>query len=155
MVIERKINTVSVRMRSLHPLDHALELLHFGFRGLTIKADQFLATHDLSRVHHRVLYIIARADEINVGDLAMTLGVSKQALHRPLKHLLDQDLVCSSRSPERHRFKLLALTEMGRTVEQTATELERQTLYQALRNVGVEGQEAWTSVMVSLADNLN
>jgi DNA-binding MarR family transcriptional regulator len=155
MVIERKINTASVSMKSLHPLDYALELLHFGFRGLTIKADQFLATRDLSRVHHRVLYIIARADEINVGDLAMTLGISKQALHRPLKHLIDQDLVCSSRSPERHRFKLLALTEAGRAVEQTATELERQTLDQALRNVGGEGREAWTSVMASLADNLN
>jgi len=155
MVIENKLNTASVRMKSLHPLDHALELLHFGFRGLTIKADQFLATRDLSRVHHRVLYIIARADEINVGDLALTLGVSKQALHRPLKHLIDQDLVFSSRCPEHHRFKLLQLTEVGRAVEQTATELERQTLHQAFSNVGVEGREAWTSVMASLADNLN
>ena len=155
MVIEKRTNTASARMRSLHPLDHALELLHFGFRGLTIKADEFLATHDLSRVHHRILYIIARTDEINVGDLAMTLGVSKQALHRPLKALLDQDLVCFSRAPERHRFKLLALTDTGRTVEQTATELERQTLQQAFGKVGVEGQAAWTSVMTSLADNLN
>lgn len=155
MVIEKKINTASVSMKSLHPLDHALELLHFGFRGLTIKADQFLATRDLSRVHHRILYIIARADEINVGDMAMTLGISKQALHRPLKHLIDQELVCFSRSPERHRFKLLALTEGGRAVEQTATELERQTLDQAFRKVGIEGQEAWTTVMASLADNLN
>ncbi|RLU08142.1 transcriptional regulator [Pseudomonas prosekii] len=155
MVIEKKINSASVSMKSLHPLDHALELLHFGFRGLTVKADQFLATLDLSRVHHRVLYIIARADEINVGDLAMTLGISKQALHRPLKHLIDQDLVCFSRAPERHRFKLLALTEAGRVVEQTATESERQTLDQAFRSAGVEGQAAWTSIMASLADNLN
>lgn len=155
MVIEKKINKASVRMKSLHPLDHALELLHFGFRGLTIKADKFLAMRDLSRMHHRVLYVIARADEINVGSLAMTLGVSKQALHRPLKHLIDQDLVYSSRSPEHHRFKLLTLTEVGRAVEHTATELERQTLHQAFDDVGVEGQEAWTSVMASLADNLN
>jgi hypothetical protein len=58
-------------------------------------------------IHHRP------ADEINVGDLAMTLGISKQALHRPLQHLIDQDLVCFSRSLERRRFKLLALTEAG------------------------------------------
>ncbi|MGY2374019.1 MarR family winged helix-turn-helix transcriptional regulator [Pseudomonas sp. SDO524_S393] len=155
MVINKKINTASVHMQSLHPLDTALELLHFGFRGLTVKADRFLATHELSRVHHRVLYIIARADEINVGDLAMTLGVSKQALHRPLKHLFDRQLVHYTRAPERHRFKLLALTEQGEAVEQTATELERQVLRQAFDSVTPEGQDAWTAVMTALADNLN
>ena len=63
MVIEKKINTASVRMKSLDPLDHSLELLHFGFRGLTVEADRFLATQGLSRAHHRILYVIARADE--------------------------------------------------------------------------------------------
>lgn len=155
MVINKKINSASVQMRSLHPLDTALELLHFGFRGLTVKADQFLATHALSRVHHRVLYIIARADEINVGDLALTLGVSKQALHRPLKHLFEQQLVQYTRAPERHRFKLLALTEQGGAVEAEATELERQVLRQALDRVKPKGQDAWTTVMTALADNLN
>jgi DNA-binding MarR family transcriptional regulator len=132
-----------------------LELLHFGFRGLTVKADLFLASHDLSRVHHRILYIIARAEEINVGDLAMTLGVSKQALHRPLKHLFENEHVSYTRSPHQHRFKLLVLTPQGQVIERTATELERELLHRALLNVGSEGQEAWTSVMASLAENLN
>jgi DNA-binding MarR family transcriptional regulator len=155
MIIAKKLNTASVPMRSLHPLDHALELLHFGFRGLTVQADLFLATRDLSRVHHRILYIIARADDINVGDLAMTLGVSKQGLHRPLKHLFDQALVTYTRAPQQHRFKILTLTEEGQRVEQTATEHERQLLDRALRDVGETGQQAWTSVMTSLAENLN
>jgi DNA-binding MarR family transcriptional regulator len=142
-------------MKSLHPLDHGLELLHFGFRGLTVQADLFLAALDLSRVHHRILYIIARADDINVGDLAMTLGVTKQGLHRPLKHLFDQGLVLYTRAPDQHRFKRLALTEQGQSVEHTATEHERQILQGALRTVGKKGREAWTSVMASLADNLN
>jgi len=102
-----------------------------------------------------VLYIIARADEINVGDLALNLGVSKQALHRPLKHLFEQQLVQYTRAPERHRFKLLALTEQGGAVEAAATELERQVLRQALDCVKPKGQDAWTTVMTALADNLN
>ncbi|MBD9415275.1 MarR family transcriptional regulator [Pseudomonas sp. PDM16] len=155
MVIEKKINTASVRMRSLDPLDHSLELLHFGFRGLTVEADRFLETQGLSRVHHRILYVIARADEINVGELAATLGVSKQATHRPLTHLFERELVCYSRQPERHRFKLLALTEQGQVLEQAATELERRCLRDAFAATDAAGQEAWMKIMLSLAERLN
>ncbi|PAU58504.1 MarR family winged helix-turn-helix transcriptional regulator [Pseudomonas indica] len=155
MVIEKKINTASVRMKPLDPLDHSLELLHFGFRGLTVEADRFLETQGLSRVHHRILYVIARADEINIGDLASTLGVSKQAAHRPLTHLFERDLVCYTREPGRHRFKLLALTERGQALEQAASELERQALRDAFARTDVQGKEAWMKVMMALAERLN
>lgn len=155
MAIQNKINSASVQMRALDPLDHALELLHFGFRGLTVEADAFLETQGLSRVHHRILYVIARAAEINVGELAATLGVSKQAVHRPLTHLFERELVGYSRAPERHRFKLLALTEHGQALEQQATELERKTLRQAFAQTDEAGQSAWTAVMQALAERLN
>jgi len=72
-------------IRELHPLDGALLLMHFAFRGLVSQADRHLEKHGLSRVHHRILYVIARADGISVGGLLEVLGVSKQALHRPMK----------------------------------------------------------------------
>ncbi|MGE7991013.1 MarR family winged helix-turn-helix transcriptional regulator [Pseudomonas sp. NPDC089554] len=155
MVIEKKINTAAVRMTSLDPLDHALELLHFGFRGLTVEADAYLATLGLSRVHHRILYVIARAEHLSVGDLAATLGVSKQAAHRPLSHLFERELVGYSREPGRHRFKLLALTEAGQAVERSATELERKLLREAFAQTDEQGQQAWEAVMLSLAGHLN
>jgi DNA-binding MarR family transcriptional regulator len=155
MVIEKKINAASVRMQSLDPLDHSLELLHFGFRGLTVDADKFLETQGLSRAHHRILYVIARADELNIGDLAATLGISKQAAHRPLTHLFERELVGYTRHPERHRFKLLALTEQGVALEQQASELERQALREAFARTDGQGQEAWLAVMTSLAERLN
>ncbi|MDP3845587.1 MAG: MarR family winged helix-turn-helix transcriptional regulator [Pseudomonas sp.] len=154
MVIDKKINSASVRMKELDPLDFSLELLHFGFRGLTVDADRYLETFALSRVHHRILYIIARFDEINVGDLAATLGVSKQALHRPLTHLFERELVGYTRLPDRHRFKILALTPKGLEVEQQATNLERVAIRQALNTTTGEGQAAWHSIMQSLADRL-
>lgn len=155
MVIDRKINTVSVTMHPLDPLDSALELLHFGFRGLTAAADAFLETQGLSRVHHRILYVIARADEVSVGDLATTLGISKQAVHRPLSHLFERELVGYTRQPERHRFKLLTLTGQGQALEHQVSELERQTLRQAFAQTDSLGQEAWTRVMRALAEHLN
>ena len=153
--MERKINSAAVHMQALDPLDHALELLHFGFRGLTVEADAFLDTQGLSRVHHRILYVIARAAEINVGELASTLGVSKQAMHRPLTHLFERELVCYTRQPDRHRFKLLALTEQGQALEHQASELERHTLRQAFSQTDEHGQAAWTQVMQALSERLN
>ncbi len=155
MVIEKKINTASVNLKSLDPLDTGLELLHFGFRGLTVEADRFLEAHGLSRVHHRILYVIARADAISIGELAATLGVSNQALHRPLSHLFDQQLVQYSREPGRHRFKLLGLSAAGSALEARATELERSTLRDALASTDADGRDAWRQVMRALAERLN
>ncbi|ERH54003.1 transcriptional regulator [Ectopseudomonas chengduensis] len=155
MVIEKKINTASVNLKSLDPLDHSLELLHFGFRGLTVEADRFLEARGLSRVHHRILYVIARVDAISVGELAITLGVSNQALHRPLSHLFEQVLVQYTREPGRHRFKLLALSEAGSALEAEATELERRTLRDAFATTDADGQDAWRRVMLALAEQLN
>ncbi len=155
MVMDRKINVASVRMQPLDPLDPSLELLHFGFRGLTVDADRFLATLGLSRVHHRILYVIARSEEINVGDLAATLGVSKQALHRPLTHLFERELVGYTRQAGRHRFKLLVLSDSGEAVERQASELERRALREAFAATDAAGRDAWDAVMRALAERLN
>lgn len=155
MVINRKINAASARMTALHELDSALELLHFGFRGLTVEADRYLETQGLSRMHHRVLYVIARAQNITVGELAATLGISKQALHRPLTVLANQGHVLHTRDPERHRYKCLTLTPSGAEIERQATLHERNAIGEALQSVSAEGQEAWYQVMQALAERLN
>lgn len=155
MVLERKINVASVSMSSLDPLDHGLELLHFGFRGLTRDADRYLDAQGLSRVHHRILYVLARTPETPVGALAQTLGISKQALHRPLTQLIERELVGYSRCPQRHRFKLLALSDAGAALEAQASELERQALREALASTDDVGRAAWQQVMQALAERLN
>ena len=48
----------------LHDLDPALELMYFGWKAMTEEADAFLATVGLSRVHHRILYVIARKSDV-------------------------------------------------------------------------------------------
>ena len=39
-------------LKKLHDLDAALELMYYGWRGMTLAADRYLATLDLSRAHH-------------------------------------------------------------------------------------------------------
>jgi DNA-binding MarR family transcriptional regulator len=154
-MIPRQASQVNIiDLRKLHPLDEALELMHFGFRGLTVEADRYLDRHGLTRVHHRILYILARRDDVAVGDLLAILGVSKQALHRPLKQLIERELVAVTRDPARHRFKLLSLTAAGRRLEQTATDHERRAMRKALDAVPPAQQQAWLRIMAVLAEPL-
>jgi DNA-binding transcriptional ArsR family regulator len=76
---------------------------------MTLAADQYLATLGLSRPHHRILYVVARHPDISIGALIEVLGISKQAVNRPLGLLLQRKLLTSKRSPEQHRSKLLRL----------------------------------------------
>jgi DNA-binding MarR family transcriptional regulator len=138
-------------LRELHPLDGALLLMHFAFRGLVSQADRYLEKHGLSRVHHRILYVIARADGISVGGLLEVLGVSKQALHRPMKYLQDNGYVVAERDAVEHRVKLLRLTPKGVRIERTASDHERAAMEGALGGMSSSEQKAWREVMTALA----
>src|SRR3954470_21089116 len=135
----------------LDPLDDALALMYFGWRGMTRAADDYLATIGLSRVHHRILYTIARADNLTVSDLLTILQISKQALHRPMTQLLDAGYVSADRDPARHRFKLLGLTPAGRAVERIASGHERKVMARAFKKAGAGSQAAWSAVMAEAA----
>ncbi len=137
----------------LHELDAALELMYYGWRGMTLAADQYLATLGLSRAHHRILYVVARQPDISIGTLTETLGISKQALNRPLSQLLQRKLLAARRSPEQHRSKLLQVTAEGRRVEQRASGHERKIMREAFDRVGAPGAAGWMAVMEVIADN--
>ncbi len=140
-------------LRKLHDLDAALELMYYGWRGMTLSADEYLATLGLSRPHHRILYVVARQSEISIGALIEVLGISKQALNRPLGLLLERKLLTAKRSPTQHRSKLLSLTQAGQRVEQRASGHERKVLREAFDRVGPSGAAAWMAVMGAIADN--
>ena len=140
-------------LKKLDDLDAALELMYYGWRGMTLTADEYLATLGLSRPHHRILYVVARQPDISVGALIEVLGISKQAVNRPLNLLLERKLLTSKRSPEQHRSKLLRLTPEGQRVEQRASGYERKVLRAAFDRVGESGAAAWMAVMGAIADN--
>ncbi|MFY0573540.1 MarR family winged helix-turn-helix transcriptional regulator [Cystobacter fuscus] len=109
------------------------------------------ATLGLSRVHHRILYAIARREGITITDLLEILGVTKQALHRPMKQLIDGGYVVTGRDPSRHRYKVLALTPAGQAVEHRASSHEREVMRRAFEHVGHSGRDARSAVMAAIA----
>lgn len=135
-------------------LNQALELFHFAFRAFTAKPDQLLEARGLQRVHHRILYFVGRNPGIRVSGLLAILGVSKQALHAPLRQLQAMSLVEDSPDATDKRGKCLNLTGEGEKLEAALSGAQRKLLAQVFEQTSVEGEAAWRLVMTQLAGQL-
>lgn len=142
-----------IPLAKLDPLDEVCELMFFGWKGAIRQADEYLASQGLSRVHHRIMYVIARRDGVTVGELHEMLGISKQALHRPMKQLLNEGFAVSVRSPTSHRHKIIRLTAKGKRTEAGASARERAIMSKAFEKVGKAGKTGWIEVMSFVAEN--
>jgi DNA-binding MarR family transcriptional regulator len=130
-------------------LNEVLGLLHFGFREVVAEPDRLLARRGFSRVHHRILFFVARNRSLSVGQLLAILDVSKQALHRPLAQLREAGLIEALAAPENRRLKLLQLTKKGAHFEDQLSGLQRDRFAAAFADSG--GEIGWRAVMQRLA----
>jgi DNA-binding MarR family transcriptional regulator len=135
-------------------LNQALELFHFAFRAFTAKPDQLLEARGLQRVHHRILYFVGRNPDIRVSGLLGILGVTKQALHAPLRQLIAMNLIQDSPDATDKRGKCLALTAEGTKLEAALSGAQRKLLASVFEQAGAEGESAWRAVMDQLAGQL-
>ena len=90
-----------------------MEAFFFGYQAFTAKPDEILARRGLSRVHHRILFFIAKYPDLSVKELLGYLGVSKQALNTPLRQLMEMHLVESVVAADDKRKRLLSFTPEG------------------------------------------
>jgi DNA-binding MarR family transcriptional regulator len=131
--------------------DDAPALLFFAFRALTAQPDRILSERGLGRVHHRILYFVARSPGVRVGGLLATLGVSKQALHGPLRELVRAGLVAATAAAGNRRAKELRLTPDGERLERRLTGAQRRRFARAFRGAGAGAEQGWREIMSRLA----
>lgn len=131
--------------------DEAIELIFFAWRELVAEPDRLLARRGLSRVHHRIIYCIARAPGITIGGLCRVLGVSKQAVHQPLTSLIDAGLVARTVDPTNRRVRRLSLTTRGVKLEERLSAVQRVRFERAFRAAGRTAETHWRHVMKLLA----
>src|SRR5262245_14991599 len=74
-------------------LRQGIELMFYAYRDFTFESDQQLKRYHLGRAHHRALYFIGRHPGQTVGHLLSILKVTKQAVSRVLKDLLERGYV--------------------------------------------------------------
>ena len=131
-------------------LNQALEAMHFGFRSMTFRPDQRLATLGLSRVHHRLLYFIGRNPDCSVNELLGIMRVSKQYLHKPLKTMIETGHVKQSRDSRDRRVKRLQLSASGKKLEAELSGIQRRLFAEVFRRCGKSSERHWYEVMQQL-----
>ena len=129
----------------------AIELLYYAHRELVGEPDRLLAKRSLGRVHHRILYCVARGPGITIGDLCRVLGVTKQAVHQPLAALIRDGLIGRSTDTTNRRIRRLRLTPSGVRLEQRLAAVQRRRFETAFRAAGPAAVESWRNVMRLLA----
>lgn len=154
-IVEIKVNMLDVNTpeqdASLH---EAIELFFFAFRAFTARPDEILAERGLARLHHRILYFVARKPGLRVGELISTLGISKQALHAPLRQLQEAGLVLVVPDEQDRRARCLSLSPEGTELEARLSRTQRETLAEAFAALGPEAEAGWRGLMQQLADPL-
>lgn len=132
-------------------LNGALELMHFAYREMIAGPDKVLEQRGLGRVHHRILYFVARKPGVRVGELQATLAITKQALHPPLQQLVRGGLVEVAPSPTSGRVKLLRLSRSGGQLEARLTGPQRAWFERTFVAVGEEDEAAFRRVLGRLS----
>ncbi|MCE1184893.1 MarR family winged helix-turn-helix transcriptional regulator [Zoogloea sp.] len=138
------------RQAELHA---AIELMFHAYRAFTAPPDAILAQRGLGRVHHRILYFVARNPGITVSALLGVLGVSKQALNAPLRQLVDAGLITTSTSDRDRRSKLLDLSTTGLALEAELSGTQMARLDALFQQAGPGAEAAWREVMAALRDS--
>ena len=134
-------------------LNRALEAMHFGFRAMTYKPDQRLAELGLTRIHHRILYFIARHPGCSVNELLAIMRISKQYLHRPLKKLIELDYIDQSADATDRRIRRLQLTASGTKLEYELSETQRRRFAEIFAEAGADAEAHWHRVMALLGNH--
>ncbi|MEE2058247.1 MarR family winged helix-turn-helix transcriptional regulator [Rhodococcus artemisiae] len=131
----------------------AIEDFFFGYRAFTALPDRLLAERGLGRTHHRILHFVRRDDGLSIGALLDILGITKQALHRPIKDLESQGLIVIAPDAADRRVRRLTITDGGRALEAELTDAQMRLLDDTFRQAGEGAEAAWRAVMDSLRAN--
>lgn len=131
-------------------LNSALESMYFGFRAMTHNPDQRLAQLGLARVHHRLLYFVARQPGCSINELLQRMRVTKQYLNRPLRQMIERGYIRQQTDPADRRVRRLDLTASGSKLEFELSEVQRRRFAEIFDRVGPTAEHHWREVMALL-----
>lgn len=135
-------------------LNLALEAMHFGFRAMTHKPDQRLGQLGLSRIHHRLLYFVARHPDCSINELLQIMRISKQYLNRPLRQMIEQGYILQQTDADDRRVRRLKLSARGEKLEFELTEAQRKRFAEIFEQAGPVKEKHWREVMALLGEQI-
>ncbi|AAQ61047.1 MarR family winged helix-turn-helix transcriptional regulator [Chromobacterium violaceum] len=132
----------------------AIEIFYYAYKALTAKPDEMLARRGLARVHHRILFFVARYPKLSVKDLLSFLGVTKQAINIPLRQLMEMELILSQPAPHDKRVKQLTLSEEGVKLEENLHREQQRVLQNAFDDCGDKATRDWFMINGKLSEHM-
>ncbi len=134
-------------------LNQALEAIHFGFRALIARPDERLSEISYSRVHHRILYFVARNPGCSINELLCVMGVSKQYLNRPLRQLTADGYTDVKVDTVDKRIRRVKLSRKGEKLEFELSDDQRKRFENVFEAAGSRAEAGWRKVMQLLVDS--
>ena len=116
-----------------------IEALFFAYRDFISSADRELAGMGFGRAHHRVLHFVNRQPGLSVAELLEPLAITKQALARVLRQLVEAGLVAQRQHSGDRRQRHLYPTAAGRRLTLRLAGPQSRRIDRALRRAGGGG----------------
>ncbi len=129
-----------------------IELMFFGYRDFVAEADRVLADYGFGRAHHRVLHFVNRNPGLTVARLLDILGITKQALARVLKELVEGGFIDQHSGEADRRQRLLHATERGRALAQELATAQSRRIHRALSEVGAQFRPQVEAFLLNLVE---
>ena len=133
-----------------HEIDAAIVIFQKAYLAVVGGADELLAQQGLGRSHHKILFHVARHARCSVNDVREFIGVTRQALQRPLNDLHRLGYIETLVAPHNRRVHQLALTPEGARYEEAVSALVQAHFESAFSAVGADSQAQWQHTMQAL-----
>lgn len=134
-------------------LDDIKALFYFAYKTFTEEPDHMLVKYGIQRMHHRILYFVARFPGISINELLTLLEISKQALNSPLRKLIEKGFIASVPSKQDLRVRQLSLTKEGKDLEKKLSYVQSKVLKKIFNELGEECLISWIKVMEKFAES--
>lgn len=122
----------SATARSVDPAVDAIERILVGGIGLTTRALAEVAeATDLTLAQWRVLVVVADADGVRIGELAVRLGVAEPSASRLVRRLERNGLVTATRDDNDRRATNVRLSDQGRQIRDIVLDRRRDLIVHA------------------------
>jgi DNA-binding MarR family transcriptional regulator len=129
-----------------------IELMFFGYRDFVAEADRILEAYGFGRAHHRVLHFVNRNPGLTVARLLDILGITKQALARVLKDLVEGGFVDQLSGDTDRRQRLLHATGEGARLAHDLAMAQTRRIHRALVAVGPPHRAAVEAFLLNLVE---
>lgn len=120
--------------------------------ALASDADAELTKHQLTRTHHRILYLVTHGPGVSVGRIVEVLRLTPQAVQGPMRRLLDDGYIEQRASNEDRRRRHLHATRKGEILLRTVSEKQFDRIARAFSKASTSAIYQFSSMLLRLAD---